>query len=87
VTESDYLTPDELVERYRHKIALRTLANWRSQKNGLGPRFLKAGGRILYHIEDVLSWENKRRIGALAIVFVQAFNIDTDWIQALFDYL
>lgn len=53
-----YLTPDELVLRYRGQINKRTLANWRS--TGDGPPYLKAGGRVLYKSDDVDKWEANR---------------------------
>jgi hypothetical protein len=40
------------------KIAPRTLANWRSR--GLGPKFAKIGGRVLYRLADVEAWEDSR---------------------------
>jgi hypothetical protein len=57
--EPTYLTPPELAERYRGSITVKTLANWRWL--GLGPRFTKIGGRILYALSDVVSWEAANR--------------------------
>lgn len=54
-----YLTPAELVERYRGRITAKTLANWRWL--GQGPRATKIGGRILYALADVLNWEAQQR--------------------------
>lgn len=53
-----YLTPDELVERYRGQINKRTLANWRS--TGDGPEYTKIGGRVLYPSDGVTRWETNR---------------------------
>ena len=53
-----YLTPKDLVERYKGAITLRTLANWRC--TGDGARYTKIGGRVLYPLEAVLEWEKKR---------------------------
>ncbi len=55
----EYLTPQELVDRYRNTISLGTLANWRS--SGRGPEFVRLGGRVVYRVEDVLAWEKSRR--------------------------
>lgn len=55
---SEYLTPKDLVERYKGAITLRTLANWRC--NGDGARYTKIGGRVLYPLEAVIEWETKR---------------------------
>ena len=40
---TQYLTAEEVSQRYRGEIAVRTLANWRCL--GVGPRFVKVGGR------------------------------------------
>lgn len=55
-----YLTPHEVVDRYQKQISTRTLANWRSQ--GIGPPFSKIGGRILYRLDLVEQWEQKRTV-------------------------
>lgn len=55
----NYLTPLEMVERYRGQVTIRTLANWRSNKEG--PKFTKIGGRVLYALRDVQSWELSRQ--------------------------
>lgn len=56
-----YLTPKELSDRYKGKISERTLANWRS--SGDGPGFTKIGGRVLYALRSVETWEQKRQRG------------------------
>lgn len=57
--QENYLTPLELIKRYKNSISLRTLANWRS--NGDGPNYTKIGGKVLYSIADVIQWEKHRR--------------------------
>lgn len=61
---TQYLTPGELVERYKRTITIRTLANWRSI--GDGPRYTKIGGRVLYPMEGVTCWEAARTLGVKA---------------------
>ena len=58
--DKEYLTPSELVARYKSKITIRTLANWRSL--GISPPYTKIGGRILYRLSDILEWEKKRTV-------------------------
>lgn len=53
-----WLTPEELVKRWRGTITLRTLANWRSCKEG--PKPTKIGGKILYRLDVVEAWETIR---------------------------
>jgi hypothetical protein len=64
IAATDYLTPAELVARYRGTITIRTLANWRS--TGEGPRYTKVGGRVLYPMFGVIEWEAARTLGAKA---------------------
>jgi hypothetical protein len=64
-----YLTPQDLCDRYKNKIAPRTLANWRSE--GSGPAFTKIGGRVLYALDAIRRWERKRtkEIKSLITIF------------------
>jgi len=56
------LTPAELVQRWRSRVNMRTLANWRS--SGQGPRYEKIGGRVLYPLRFVEDYERNRTRGA-----------------------
>lgn len=55
---SRLLTPLEVSERYRNKIKVKTLANWRS--NGEGPKYVKIGGAVLYPVDELEQWEQRR---------------------------
>lgn len=55
-----YLTPHEVADRYQGRIKVRTLANWRSA--GVGPPFVKVGGRILYKLDLIEAWETRRTV-------------------------
>ena len=61
--ESDYITADELVIRYKGKITKRTFANWRYQNQG--PEWIKIGGRVMYSLSEVRKWEEKSKRGKL----------------------
>lgn len=52
-----HLTQDELAKRWR--ISPRTLERWRWLR--LGPQYLKIGGRVVYSLEDVESFEAAKR--------------------------
>lgn len=54
----ELLSPKDLSERYKGRVTERTLANWRS--TGQGPRFVKIGGRVMYPVEKVIEWEERR---------------------------
>jgi DNA-binding transcriptional MerR regulator len=43
-------------------VAAKTLENWRTL--GLGPKFIKAGRRVLYDPADLLAWRDQHRIGS-----------------------
>ena len=60
----EYLTPDELHDRWKRRVAVRTLSNWRSL--GSGPRFTKVGGRVLYPLAEVVAWERRRTTDSTA---------------------
>lgn len=60
-----YLTPQELTQRYKNSITTRTLANWRCSGDGPLP-FVKIGGKVLYPLSSVLSWEARRRVMRIA---------------------
>jgi len=57
---AEYLTPVDLVSRWKNQVSVRTLANWRVQ--GLGPSFVKIGNRVLYELSRVLAWEQTRHM-------------------------
>lgn len=53
----EYLTPKEVSERFG--LAVGTLANWRSRR--VGPPFVKAGGSVLYHVDELHGWLDRHR--------------------------
>lgn len=53
MSEPDFLSSKELAKRWR--LAHQTLANWRHA--GKGPPFIRVGGRVLYPIEGIHSFE------------------------------
>lgn len=59
---SQFLTPDELVARYKGKISVKTLANWRTK--GGGPAYVKIGGKVMYPVVAVQLWETSRVYGS-----------------------
>lgn len=57
MTDRSFLTTEEVADRYRGVISVRTLNNWRSLKQG--PAFLKIGKAILYPLDSLIEWESK----------------------------
>ena len=52
-----HLDQAHLAERWQ--MSPRTLEQWRWQ--GRGPKFLKVGGRVIYHLADVEQYEDECR--------------------------
>ena len=55
--DKQFLTPDELVERWAGALKKGTLKNRRSQ--GLGPPFTKRGAKVLYPLAMLKKWERE----------------------------
>lgn len=70
-----YLSPEELVARYKGRITEKTLANWRTK--GGGPRFTKIGGKIMYKLSAVECWERGRTFESTAKRVVGEFSAQT----------
>jgi len=60
MTDSKFLTPEEVAERYRGGISVSTLKNWRTMR--IGSNFVKVGKAILYHVEELDAWDRKNRV-------------------------
>ncbi|MDN2582937.1 helix-turn-helix domain-containing protein [Aquibium sp. ELW1220] len=60
-----HLNQVELAARW--KISPRTLERWRW--TGEGPAFIKIGGRVVYRLEEVEGYENKRQCTSTANTF------------------
>lgn len=54
-----YWTEQELAERWRVQPA--TVRDWRFRKPENLPAWHKLGGQILFHVDDVISFEQSRR--------------------------
>lgn len=64
MTESKFLTAEEVAKRYRGGVTVGTLRNWRAMK--IGPSFLKIGKAVLYPIEELEAWDEKNRVHCYA---------------------
>lgn len=62
---NEFLTPDQLVDRWSKAVGRGTLANWRAQ--GKGPTFTKLGSRVVYRLADVLAYEETNAAGVSAL--------------------
>lgn len=56
MTDSPWMTRPEVAERLR--VAEKTLAKWACLKTG--PKYARFGGRVRYHRDDVIAWENEQ---------------------------
>jgi hypothetical protein len=59
-SEEVYYTPEEVVQRWRDRIDIDTLRNWRSRR--LGPSYHRFGRVVLYHSDLLAEWETKNMI-------------------------
>lgn len=53
----EFLTVDELVDRWGGARKRQTLANWRTR--GEGPKFLRVGRTVVYPLADLREWERE----------------------------
>jgi len=55
----EFLTAEELVERWRGLVGIRTLERWRTGRDKAGPAFVRlyAGGPVLYPLDKVIAFE------------------------------
>lgn len=60
MSETKFLTPEEVSERYRGGVSVGTLRNWRAMK--IGPSFLKIGKAVLYPIDALEAWDERNRV-------------------------
>ena len=60
MSESTFLTPEEVAERYRGSVSVGTLRNWRAMK--IGPSFVKIGKAVLYRIDELEAWDDRNRV-------------------------
>ena len=59
-TVDKYLTPEEVVTRYRGEISAGTLRNWRAMR--IGPTFVKIGKAVLYPVEELDAWDKTNMV-------------------------
>lgn len=59
MNEQDYMTPEDLVKKFKNAFTLRTLKKWRKLRKG--PAFVRICGRIRYRVDDVRAWEDSLR--------------------------
>lgn len=66
MSKKQYLTPEEVVERYRGMVSIRTLANWRSMRQG--PKFTKLGKAVLYEVGELDAWDDRNTVKCTHLV-------------------
>jgi hypothetical protein len=60
VTDEQFLTPEEVSERYRGRITVGTLRNWRSMR--IGPCYVKHGRVILYPVSALDEFDRQNLV-------------------------
>lgn len=59
-SEDDLLTDEDVVARYRGRITVGTLRNWRALK--IGPPYLKIGKAVLYSRSALQAWDRRNTV-------------------------
>ncbi len=60
MTVPPFLTPEEVVVRYRNQISEGTFRNWRSKR--IGPSFIKIGKAVLYPLDELERWDRSNLV-------------------------
>ena len=60
MSETKFLTPKEVTERYRGDVSVGTHRNWRVMK--IGPPFVKIGKAVLDPIEELEAWDERNTV-------------------------
>jgi len=61
MADGEFLTPAELVARWRGRVTEETLARWRTGRIKTGPAYVRLyeGGPVLYPLNEVLTYERR----------------------------
>lgn len=60
IAEDDLMTDEEVVARYKGRITLGTLRNWRALK--IGPPYIKVGKAVLYSRGALQAWDRRNTV-------------------------
>lgn len=66
MSKKRYLTQEEVADRYRGLVSVRTLANWRSMR--IGPKYTKIGKTVLYEENALDEWDDRNTVKCAAPV-------------------
>jgi hypothetical protein len=59
-----YLTAEEVSQRYRGRVSVGTLRNWRAVR--VAPTFVKIGKAVLYPVDELDAWDKKNMVSCRA---------------------
>lgn len=60
MSDTQFLTAEEVAERYRGGVSVGTLRNWRTMK--IGPSFVKIGKAVLYPVAELKAWDEANKV-------------------------
>jgi hypothetical protein len=60
MSSKQFLTAEEVSERYRGGVSVGTLRNWRAMR--IGPTFVKIGKAVLYPATELDAWDQKNMV-------------------------
>jgi hypothetical protein len=60
MTDTKFLTAEEVSTRYRGEVTVGTLRNWRAMR--IGPAYVKIGKAVLYPVDELDAWDKKNLV-------------------------
>ena len=60
MSDTTFLTCEEVSARYRGEISVGTLRNWRAMR--IGPAYVKIGKAVLYPLDELEAWDKKNLV-------------------------
>lgn len=74
MSETRYLTDEEVATRYRGTISAGTLRNWRAAR--IGPPFVKIGKAVLYSLDALDEWDEANTVACSRLNLTTATQND-----------
>jgi hypothetical protein len=74
MSDTKFLTPEEVSAPYRGEVTVGTLRNWRTMR--IGPANLKIGKAVLYPVDELDAWDRKNLVTCRAS---KGLNVNWRW--------
>jgi hypothetical protein len=60
MSDTKFLTAEEVSARYRGEVTVGTLRNWRAMR--IGPAYVKIGKAVLYPVDELDAWDRENLV-------------------------